>query len=152
MTQWTGAKFEETKGSNLRFVSLPASVMVASRNPAPGRALAKAVGGRHVALSRLSREDYDVLINCTPVGMGKEACPVTRAAIKGILVYDVIYTPEITPLQRQARERGIATLGGLEMLVRQAAEQYTLFTGRAAPLDVMREAARLARGRVETTG
>ncbi|HEY3175117.1 MAG TPA: shikimate dehydrogenase [Candidatus Polarisedimenticolia bacterium] len=129
-----------------------ASVVVASRNAAPGRALAKAVGGRHVTLSHLSRERYDVLINCTPVGMGREACPVTRAAIKGILVYDVIYTPETTALLRQARGRGIATLGGLEMLVRQAAEQYTLFTGRAAPLGVMREAARLARGRVETRG
>lgn len=129
-----------------------ASVVVASRTTAPGRALAKAVGGRHVALSHLSRETYDVLINCTPVGMGKEICPVTPAAIKGILVYDVIYTPETTALQRMARDRGIATLSGLEMLVRQAAEQYTLFTGRAAPVDVMREAARLARGRVDGSG
>jgi shikimate 5-dehydrogenase len=38
------------------------------------------------------------------------------------------------------------------MLVRQAAEQYTLFTGRAAPIDVMREAGRLALGRVEAGG
>jgi shikimate 5-dehydrogenase len=76
--------------------------------------------------------------------MGKAALPVSEAAIKGRLVYDVVYSPEATPLLVRARAKGIATLGGLEMLVRQAGEQHTLFTGRTAPLDVMREAARQA--------
>ena len=124
--------------------SAGARVIVASRDPRPGRRLAAAVRGRHVPLGRLSRESYDVLVNCTPVGTGKAALPVTEAAIKGRLVYDVVYSPEATPLLVRARERGIATLGGLEMLVLQAAEQHTLFTGRTPPIDVMRQAARQA--------
>ena len=135
-----------------------ARVVVASRSERPGRALARAVGGRYVSIGRLSRERYEVLINCTPVGMshGRTApdasLPVPSAAIKGILVYDVVYTPESTALLVAARERGIATLGGLEMLVRQAAEQYVLFTGRTAPLETMREAARLALRRANGGG
>ncbi len=126
-----------------------ARVIVASRSERRGRALARAVDGRHVKLSRLSSERYEVLINCTPVGMDSaggrsRALPVPRRALKGRLVYDVVYTPESTRLLKEARERGLATLGGLEMLVRQAAEQYALFTGRDAPADIMRAAAQQA--------
>jgi len=119
-----------------------AHVLVATRAAAPGRHLARSAGGRHVPIGRLSRESYDVLIHCTPVGSGRPSLPVTDAAVKGRLVYDLIYRPETTPLLKRARQKGIATLSGLEMLVRQGAEQYTLFTGRTAPIDVMREAAR----------
>src|SRR5206468_3500516 len=65
------------------------SVIVASRAQRPGRALARAAGGRFVPLTRLSRETYDVLINCTPVGMREAGSPVSDAAVKGRLVYDV---------------------------------------------------------------
>ena len=132
-----------------------AHVIVASRRVAPGRGLARAVGGRHVMLSKLSRERYDVLINCTPLGMSGGAAAnasLPDAAIKGRLVYDVIYRPRETALLRKAQQRGIPTLGGLEMLVRQAADQYVLFTGRDAPLDAMRDAARMALERVEENG
>jgi len=124
-----------------------AHLVVSSRSERPGRALARAIRGRYVAPAALSRERYDVLINCTPVGMkgthrGRNGgLPVPRGAIKGRLVYDVIYTPESTRLLEEARDRGIATLGGLDMLVRQAAEQYALFSGRDAPVAIMRAAA-----------
>lgn len=129
-----------------------AKVIVASRSAGPGRALAKAANARHVPLFRLSREKYDVLVNCTPVGLGADACPVPDRAIKGRLAYDVIYHQETTSLLKKAQAKGMATLGGLEMLVQQAAEQYTLFTGRTAPIELMRDAARLARGRVNGSG
>ncbi|HKY33355.1 MAG TPA: type I 3-dehydroquinate dehydratase [Candidatus Polarisedimenticolia bacterium] len=128
------------------------SVIVSSRSERPGRAIARAVAGRFVPLSRLAGSSYDVLVNCTPVGMNGAregrgpALPVPRRAVKGRLVYDVIYRPEATGLLREAKARGIPTLGGLEMLLRQAAEQHVLFTGRSAPLEAMREAARQALG------
>ena len=121
-------------------------VIVSSRTESRGRALARLVGGRWVAPARLSRASYDVLINCTPVGMSGNGrtrgtnLPVTPAAIKGRLVYDVVTTPGSTPLLDAARGRGIATLGGREMLVQQAAEQFQIFSGRNAPLEMMREA------------
>ena len=125
-----------------------AVVIVSSRSAAPGRALARAVKGRWVPLGRLARESYDVLINCTPVGQianGRPEngrLPVPARAIKGKLVYDLVYTPGATALLRAASRRRIPTLGGLEMLVLQGAEQYQLFSGRNAPVDMMREAAR----------
>lgn len=125
-----------------------AQVIVSSRTARPGRALARAVRGRWVPLAKLSREDYDVLINCTPVGQisnGRSEngrLPVPPRAIKGKLVYDLVYTPGATALLRAAARRKIPTLGGLEMLVLQGAEQYQLFSGRNAPIDMMREAAR----------
>jgi 3-dehydroquinate dehydratase/shikimate dehydrogenase len=127
-----------------------AHVLIASRSQRPGRALARAVGGEYVPLARLASRSYDVLVNATPVGMAQGArrdgpqLPVPRAAVKGKLVYDVVYRPEATGLLKLARERGIATLGGMEMLVRQAAEQHVLFTGRTPPVEAMREAARQA--------
>ncbi len=124
-----------------------ARILVSSRSERPGRSLARAVKGRWVPPSRLARESYDVLINCTPVGMGRNghptrALPVTPAAVKGRLVYDVVYAPGSTALLEAARRKRIETLGGEEMLVQQAAEQYELFSGRNAPAEMMREALR----------
>ena len=55
-----------------------------------------------------------------------------------MLVFDTVYNPENTLLIKQARERGCKTVSGIEMFVRQAAAQYKLFTGKEAPLEVMR--------------
>jgi shikimate 5-dehydrogenase len=47
-----------------------------------------------------------------------------------------------TRLIDAAARRGVATVDGLEILVAQGALSFTRFTGLAAPLDVMRAAAR----------
>ncbi len=64
-----------------------------------------------------------------------------RDAISGGTVYDLIYNPRETALLRWAREAGAETLDGLEMLVGQACLQFTWWTGREAPADVMKAAA-----------
>jgi 3-dehydroquinate dehydratase / shikimate dehydrogenase len=90
--------------------------------------------------------EADIVINCSPVGMSGPS--VGRSLIKaesleGVkLVYDLIYTPEETALLRDAARAGCRTLGGLAMLVGQAAEQFRLWTGLEAPVDVMWRAAR----------
>jgi shikimate dehydrogenase len=53
-----------------------------------------------------------------------------------------VYTRGETDLLAQARARGATVIGGLEILVRQAAAAFELWTGRSAPLDVMRDATR----------
>ena len=53
---------------------------------------------------------------------------------------DAVYEPEETRLLRDARARGARPLGGKWMLVYQAAEQFRLWTGIEAPVDVMAEA------------
>jgi len=59
-------------------------------------------------------------------------------------VYDLVYNPIETLFLRQARRAGCKTIGGLPMLVLQAAEQFKLWTRAEAPLAVMQEAAKRA--------
>ena len=63
------------------------------------------------------------------------------------VVFDTIYNPMKTKLLRHAEANGAKTIGGVEMFVRQAAGQFTAWTGKPAPTDVMREVVegRLAR-------
>jgi shikimate dehydrogenase len=57
-------------------------------------------------------------------------------------VVDMVYRSDPTPLLAAAREHGARTLDGLEILVAQGALSFELWTGREAPRDVMRRAAR----------
>ena len=60
--------------------------------------------------------------------------------LTGRYVYDLVYNPSVTRLLREAAARGCQTIGGLEMLVAQAREQFQWWVG-ARPPAVMREAA-----------
>jgi 3-dehydroquinate dehydratase / shikimate dehydrogenase len=83
----------------------------------------------------------DLVINCTPIGMrghSEGQSPVRAEQVRRVkLVYDLVYNPEETALLGDARAAGCRTLGGLAMLVGQAAEQFRLWTGLDAPVDVM---------------
>ena len=86
---------------------------------------------------------WDVLVNTTPVGMYPRVgdTPIDAALLTGRHVYDLIYNPTTTRLMREAAKAGCQTIGGLEMLVAQAHEQFEWWTGMKAPAGVMREAA-----------
>ncbi len=76
--------------------------------------------------------DAEVVINTTPVGMypntGKS--PTTLSYFPECqVVFDVVYNPARTALMIDAEERGIPTVGGLSMLVAQAAKAFEYFTG-----------------------
>jgi shikimate dehydrogenase len=87
-----------------------------------------------------------LIVNCTPVGMrhtGTEgSSPLPAPLLRpGLCVSDLIYNPLETELLRLARKAGAHGLNGLDMLVYQAAEAIRLWTGREAPVDIMRQAA-----------
>ncbi len=86
---------------------------------------------------------WDLLVNATPVGTYPhvDETPVPKERLTGRYVYDLVYNPPASRLLRDAAERGCDTIGGLEMLVAQAAEQYRWWTGAPAPVEVMRKAA-----------
>jgi shikimate dehydrogenase len=96
-------------------------------------------------LSDASLEDYvpraSLLVNTTVVGMHPLAdvspCP-QRLLRAGLAVCDIVYNPRLTVLLRDAAERGATTIEGVEMLVRQGAAAFELWTGRPAPVQVMR--------------
>jgi shikimate dehydrogenase len=86
---------------------------------------------------------WDVLVNSTPVGTWPDvdAIPIPADTTAGALVYDLVYNPPQTALMRAATARGARVIGGLDMLVAQAARQFEWWTGRAPSLEVMRAAA-----------
>lgn len=77
----------------------------------------------------------DLLVNASPLGMeGFPPLPLTiRAFPPTTLVYDLVYHPLETELLRTAREAGMATIDGLQMLVAQAALAFELFFSQPAP-------------------
>jgi len=93
----------------------------------------------------------DLLVNCTSVGIERSASEPAGLNQLGLTfdqvgeypyVIDMVYRSSLTPLLAAAREHGARTLDGLEILVAQGALSFELWTGRAAPLEVMRQAAR----------
>src|SRR5439155_11136244 len=82
---------------------------------------------------------WDLLINCTPIGMYPDvnATPVPANQLTGRYVYDLVYNPPATRLVREAAAAGCQALGGLEMLVAQAQEQFHWWTDAKPPKGVM---------------
>lgn len=84
----------------------------------------------------------DVFINATPCGMKATDPGVIDPEFlhKELFVYDIIYNPSITRLLRDAKDRGLRTSNGIGMLLNQGAISFRLWTGRKAPVAVMRKA------------
>jgi shikimate dehydrogenase len=92
----------------------------------------------------------DVIVNATSVGLQSTEVPIDPELIPpGALVVDLIYRPRDTVFLRAARARGALVLGGLGMLVYQAAAAFEAWTHVAAPVDVMRAAAEQALAEAE---
>ncbi len=104
-------------------------------------ALAKGGVGR---VGQPDAGSWDLLVNATPVGSWPDAAasPVSPASLAGgRVVYDLVYKPVRTSLLAAAQATGCLTIGGLEMLIAQAVDQFEWWTDLAAPREVMRAAA-----------
>ena len=86
---------------------------------------------------------WDLLVNATSAGMTPrlEETPYVGGTFDGRVVYDLVYNPEWTRFLREAASAGCETIGGLDMLVEQAALQFEWWTGRSPDRDVMKQAA-----------
>ncbi len=84
-------------------------------NATDGQAVADALNQLHLTLDLVGRYSY---------------------------VVDLVYRQGTTPLLLAAREAGVPALDGLQVLVAQGALSFELWTGRPAPLEIMRAAAR----------
>jgi 3-dehydroquinate dehydratase/shikimate dehydrogenase len=90
---------------------------------------------------------WDVLVNATSSGsQAGDVNPMAGMRLDGEIVFDLTYSPEVTPLIAQAREAGCWTIGGIEMLIGQAERQFELWTGEAPPPGLFRAAVDAARG------
>ena len=95
-----------------------------------------------------------LLINATALGWHAGETPLPLALLdllpNDAIVADLTYRD--TDLLRAAATRGLRPLDGLPMLIHQGAAAFTLWTGRPAPLPVMRAAAETARAARERAG
>jgi shikimate dehydrogenase len=119
-----------------------AEVRIWNRTPERARALAAELGG--VAVDRAA--PADLLVHCTASGLdpGQDAFKPLPIGADDVTSYecvvDLVYRDTETPLVQAARARGVRTVGGRELLVRQGALSFELFTGQPAPVELMRRA------------
>jgi shikimate dehydrogenase len=81
----------------------------------------------------------DLLINATPLGR-RDEMPLRPAALPSHgSVVDLVYVTGGTPLVRKARSLGLNAVDGWQILLGQGARSFETWTGRAAPVEAMRE-------------
>jgi shikimate dehydrogenase len=116
-------------------------VRVLNRTAERARTLCAELGGTPVSAAAPA----DLLVNCTSVGLGGadsfELLPLAASELTGFAtVVDFVYADGGTTLVRAAREAGVPTVDGLDLLVGQGALSFELFTGCAASIEAMRAA------------
>lgn len=123
-----------------------AHVQVCARRAEQGAALATALG---VELGSFppAPGSWDALVNTVPGADAGQESPMRDAPLDGRIVFDMTYVPEVTPLIAQARAAGRETIGGIEMLIRQAEKQFEAWTGGPPTAGLFKAAATAARDR-----
>lgn len=124
---------------------------IAARRPAQAESLARefAPWAQDTAIAATAFAEAPVrasrlVVNATPVGMqpddGETPWKEANDFSSGQIVYDLVYAPRETRLLREAAERGATAIGGLEMLIGQAADAFRQWTGREMPTAIARAA------------
>jgi shikimate dehydrogenase len=101
-------------------------------------------GGLNSAAIEANMPKTDILINATSVGMkpNQNQSPVPPKLLKhNLAVMDIVYNPVETKLIRDAKAACATVVNGVEMLIYQGAASFEIFTGKSAPVEVMRKAA-----------
>jgi shikimate dehydrogenase len=128
-----------------------AEIVVVNRSEEPGRRLVELLEGRLEVPATLVLWDQeyevppetDLLVNATSIAAGNEDARlpmVLDEMPEEAIVADVTFNPPTTWLVRQAEERGLAVIDGLETLIVQQAINLKLWTGVDVDQNVMREA------------
>lgn len=119
-----------------------ADVVIAGRTLDRSYELAQKLDCRAAEWNQRHTIKADIVINCTPVGMhpNVDETPLEGKYLReGATVFDTVYNPEQTLLIKDARKTDCMTITGVDMFIRQAAMQFELFTGEAAPEELMRQ-------------
>jgi shikimate dehydrogenase len=125
-----------------------ATVSLFARNLRTAKAIADDFDAKCHPVAGAALKEFDMVINATPLGTRGELqteTPMTVEQLRGVrFAYDLVYNPLETQFLREAREAGCETIGGLEMLIGQAVEQFRLWTEKEPDVGTMRDAAKRA--------
>lgn len=120
-----------------------AAVSVTNRTPERGESLAAAFQAEFVSLAEVPRQRFDILVQCTSVGLtGGAISEVLPPSVfhPEMVVMDLVYRPLWTPFLLAARGAGCVTVSGLDMLLLQGAAQFEWWLQRPAPIASMKDA------------
>lgn len=84
-------------------------------------------------------EDYDIIINTTSVGMKSKDSPYKFTGKESAVVSDIVYNPRLTTLLKEAKENGLKTVEGIEMLIYQALLADQIWFDLEIDADIMGE-------------
>ncbi len=132
----------------------PSELVILNRNISKAKSIADKINkklGKKARVFELSSEnlkselkDTDILINCSSVGMKPNLNETTVSKEflhKNLTVMDIIYNPLETRLLKEAKSVGAKTINGIGMLVNQGALAFEIWTGKKAPVELMRRVA-----------
>jgi len=126
-------------------------LIILNRTRGRGEELAKEINQRFstrviaddLSVVKEASKDADIIINCTSLGMSggqREKTLITEGMLRpDQAVMDVVYNPLETRLLEEARKVGATTIRGIDMLVYQAAINFKRWTGRGAPVALMKK-------------
>jgi len=118
-------------------------IRIYNRSKKRGGKLALKLHSAFSPINDLKTTSCRIIINTTPVGMVPliEDTLIKKESLeKEMLVMDAVYNPIETRLLKEARKAGCNTINGVSMFVYQGAAQFELWTGHAAPVDIMKKA------------
>ncbi|MFT4297622.1 MAG: shikimate dehydrogenase [Candidatus Woesearchaeota archaeon] len=129
----------------------PKQISIINRTEEKAKFLAEEIRSKTKALvvgSSIKRsheviKNSDIIINTTSVGMkghesGKSLIDPELLNSTQV-VMDIIYIPEKTKLLSDAEEKGCKIINGVGMLVHQGAEAFKIWTGKNAPIEIMKQ-------------
>jgi shikimate dehydrogenase len=134
-----------------------ADVVVHNRTRERAEDLVAELGGRVLPDpgETLPLRDFDIFVNATSIGLAKPGAedrdtvsPLKAMGVAAdelsdrLVVVDLVYGAEATELTAMGRRGGAEVVDGLEILIRQGAESFRIWTGLEPPLEAMRQALR----------
>jgi 3-dehydroquinate dehydratase / shikimate dehydrogenase len=113
-----------------------AAVTLINRGRKRGDYAAKLLGLSYIPLAQFSAENYDIVVNATPVGRDEPgAAPFDIESLnKEAIIIDLVYGAKPTPLVEHSRAREQVVLDGRDVLLTQVRRQFEMMTGNKMPL------------------
>ncbi len=128
-----------------------AEVTLVNRSFKRGDCAARMLSLPFLLLNDFDSADFNLLINATPVGKEKGSIPFEiKQLTSNSIVVDMVYRKESTLLIQRAKEMGLRTIDGFEILGKQVQFQFTGMTNRTMPEAMAYELARPEKNLIST--